>query len=74
MWTKIKNWCASDSASARCTRTIFQALVGVIINFAPDIITGSTVIPYEYKPIVQALVMAILAPIQKSLGESTEEK
>lgn len=74
MFEKFKNWCVSDSAVSRCTRTIFQAIIGVIVNFAPDMITGTTVIPYEYKPFVQALVMAILAPIQKSFGESRSDE
>lgn len=69
MWEKFKKWCASDSATSRCTRTIFQAIIGVIINFAPDLIAGATIIPYELKPFVQAFVMAILAPIQKSIGD-----
>ena len=72
MLNSIMAWCGSNTASAKCTRTIFQGIVGVLITFAPDLVTGSTVIPNEYKPAVVALLMACLSPIQASLGEGAE--
>lgn len=58
----------SNDWEYRLLRTIIQAIIGVIINFLPDLIAGTTVIPYEYKPIVQALVMAVLSPTMAALG------
>lgn len=65
---KIREWCASNTAAAKCTRTIFQGIVGVLITFAPDLVAGAEVVPNEYKPMIVAAVMAILSPIQASLG------
>lgn len=65
----FKKWCASDTASARCTRTIAQGIIGAIIAYLPDLVSGSTVIPVEYKALVVALAMAILSPIQSGLGD-----
>ena len=72
MLNRVKAWCGSDTKTARCTRTIAQGIVGVLITFAPDLVTGSAVIPNEYKPAVVALLMACLSPIQASLGEGAE--
>lgn len=69
MMEKFKKWCSSNTASAKCTRTIAQGIVGAFVAYAPDLIAGCTVIPMEYKPLVVACVMAILSPIQAQLGE-----
>ena len=69
MMEKVKKWCASNTASAKCTRTIAQGIVGALVVYGPDLITGSTVIPAEYKPLAVACVMAILSPIQAQLGK-----
>lgn len=58
----------SNDWKYRLLRTIIQAVIGVLINFLPDLIAGTTVIPLELKPIVQALVMAILSPIMAAMG------
>lgn len=65
---KIQEWCASNTAAAKCTRTIAQGIVGVLITLAPDLISGAEVIPNAYKPMVVAAVMAVLSPIQAQLG------
>lgn len=68
IWESFKKWCASDSASARCTRTIAQGVVGAVIAYLPDLVAGATVIPAEYKALVVAVAMAVLSPIQSSIG------
>lgn len=70
--SKFKKWCSSNTASAKCTRTIVQGIVSVIITFLPDVIAGATVVPNEYKPILCAVIMAILSPIQHQLGGEDE--
>lgn len=75
MLVKFKEWCSRNTAVAKCTRTIAQGIVGAFVVYAPDLITGSTVIPAEYKPLALACVMAVLSPIQAQLGgrEDTPE-
>lgn len=57
----------SNEALYRMLRTIFQGIIGVLIANL-DTITGAFSIPDIWKPIIAALVMAILSPIMASLG------
>lgn len=66
------NWCVADTAGARLTRTIVQGIVGVIVANL-DVILGMYIFDPVTRGIVVPLVMAILAPIQKALGESLAE-
>ena len=34
MWQKFKSWCGSNTASAKCTRTIFQVVIGAALMMA----------------------------------------
>lgn len=63
---RIKELMSSNSASARLIRTIIQGVLGVLIANT-EMIVGGTIIPVEYKPMVVALVMAILSPIMASI-------
>lgn len=67
---KFKQWSGSNSATAKCTRTIFHGIVSALITYLPDIISGYTVIPNEYKPLVMGCMMAVLSPIQAMLGSN----
>ena len=67
----IRKWLASDTATGRLTRTIFQGIIGVLIANL-DLIVGFAAIPVELRPVVVALVMAILAPTMKALGGDQE--
>lgn len=67
----IKKWLASDTATGRLTRTIFQGVIGVLIANI-DLILGYVAIPVEMRPVVVALVMAVLSPIMKALGGEQE--
>lgn len=70
---KFKKWCAADTASGRFSRTVAQGVVSALITYLPDMLAGCEVIPAEYKPLVIALLMAVLAPAQHALGCSDPE-
>lgn len=63
----IKKWLRSNSTSSRLTRTIFQAVVGVLIANI-DFLIGYFSFSPEMKAFIVALVMAILSPIMSELG------
>lgn len=63
----IKKWLRSNSTSSRLTRTIFQAVVGVLIANI-DFLIGYFSFSPETKAFIVALVMAILSPIMSELG------
>ena len=66
--SKLKQWLAANTAAARLTRTIAQGIVGVLIANV-DLIVGSVaLIPLEMRPVIVALVMAVLSPIMAALG------
>lgn len=70
--TAFKQWSGSNTAWAKCTRTIFHGIVGVLIAYCAEIVTGFGFDPTT-SAIITALVMAVLSPIQAQLGESTPE-
>ena len=63
----IKKWLRSNSTSSRLTRTIFQAVVGVLIANI-DFLIGYLSFSPEMKAFIVALVMAILSPVMSELG------
>ena len=62
----------SNSLLFRLLRTIIQGVLGVVIANI-DILIGSFVIDEIYKPIIVALVMAVLSPVMAILGGDTNE-
>lgn len=62
----------SNETKYRLLRTIAQGIVGVIIANVDLMVSGLT-IPPEYKPMIVALVMAVLSPIMSELGKNDEE-
>lgn len=68
----MKEFLKSNSAEARLGRTILQGILGVIVANL-DLLVGFLVIPPELKPLIVALVMAILSPTMAMLGETKEE-
>lgn len=62
----------SNEALYRMLRTIFQGIIGVLIANL-DTITGAFQLPDVWKPVIAALVMAILSPIMASLGGKNDE-
>lgn len=67
----VKKWLASDTASGRLTRTIVQGVIGVFVANL-DLILGYVALPVEMRPVIVALVMAVLSPIMKALGGDEE--
>lgn len=63
----MNQFLTSNSASMRLARTIVQAIFGVIIAYA-DVLVGQVVFNPEIRPVIVALVMAILSPIMAALG------
>ena len=64
---------SSNETKYRLIRTILQGIISVIaINL--DLLLGYTIIPNELRPVLTALIMAILSPIMSELGKMLEEK
>jgi len=59
----------SNQTLYRLLRTIVQAVIGVVIANL-DTIIGTFQISEVWKPIIVALVMAVLSPIMAQIGES----
>jgi len=64
MWNKFLT---NNSAKYKCLRTIFQGIIGVIIANLDMLISSLNF--GDYKPLIVALVMAILSPLMKALGD-----
>ena len=62
----------SNETRYRLLRTIAQGIIGVLIANADALIAGTT-IPPEYKPMIVALVMAILSPVMSELGKEGDD-
>ena len=62
----------SNDTLWRLLRTVFQGIIGVIIANL-DTITGAFSIPEIWKPIIAALVMAVLSPIMAEIGKNKED-
>lgn len=67
----MKKFFGSNKTIDRLGRTILQGIIGVLIANV-DLLVGTLTIPVEYKPMIVALVMAILSPIMSELGDTTE--
>lgn len=66
----MKKFLGSNETKYRLARTILQGIIGVIVSYV-DVIVGVVAIPNEFRPMIVALVMAILSPIMSELGAST---
>lgn len=61
----------SNETKYRLIRTIIQGIIGVLIANL-DLLIGFVSIPAELRPVIVALVMAILSPVMSELGSKTE--
>lgn len=68
----MKKLLTSNDTAYRLFRTIIQAVIGIAIANA-DTIIGTFTINEVWKPIIVALVMAVLSPIMAELGKQNEE-
>lgn len=57
----------------KLARTIIQGIIGVIVANI-DMIVGSFAISVEFKPIIVALVMAVLSPVMAQLGANNQKE
>lgn len=67
----MKKFLKSNETIYRLARTILQGIVGVLIANVDLLVSGLT-IPTAYKPMIVALVMAILSPIMSELGKTPD--
>lgn len=67
-----KIFLTSNETVYRLGRTILQGVIGVIIAYL-DVIVGMMAIPNEMRPMIVALVMAVLSPIMSELGAVIEK-
>lgn len=61
-----------NSTGMRLARTIVQGIIGVLIAYL-DTLVGQAIIIPEMRPVVVALVMAILSPVMAELGRINEK-
>lgn len=66
----MKTFLNSNETIYRLARTILQGIIGVLIANV-DLLVGSFAIPVAYKPMIVALVMAVLSPIMSELGQDS---
>lgn len=62
----------SNSTLFRLLRTIVQGVLGVVIANL-DMIIGTFSVPDLWKPLIVALVMAVLSPIMAAIGGDSSE-
>lgn len=64
----MKKFLSENTTLCRLGRTILQGVISVlIVNL--DLLVGFITIPLELKPVLTALLMAILSPIMSELGK-----
>lgn len=68
----MNNWLNDNSTKGRLIRTIVQGVIGVLIANL-DLLIGMFQIAPELKPMIVALVMAVLSPVMSELGKYSEE-
>ena len=62
---------SSNETGYRLLRTIIQAVIGVVIANL-DVIVGTFSIDTVWKPVIVALIMAILSPVMAELGKNSK--
>lgn len=65
----MKKFLSSNEAQYRLLRTIAQGIIGVLIANL-DVIVGAWAFDPSFKPMIVALVMAVLSPVMAMLGEA----
>lgn len=65
---KMRKFLSENSSEMKLARTIVQGVIGVLVSNV-DIILGTFSIDPTIKPVITALVMAVLTPIMSELGK-----
>ena len=68
----MQKFLSSNEAVYRLLRTILQGIIGVLIANL-DVIVASWNFDPSFKPMIVALVMAVLSPIMAMLGEAQKD-
>ncbi len=63
----MNTFLTSNETKYRLARTILQGVIGVIVANL-DLLIGQVSVPAEMKPVIVALVMAVLSPIMSEIG------
>ena len=63
----IKRFLSENTSEMKLARTIVQGVIGVLVSNI-DLLVGFVSIPPEIKPVITALVMAVLTPVMAELG------
>lgn len=64
----MRRFLSENSSEMKLARTIVQGVIGVLVSNV-DIILGTFSIDPTIKPVITALVMAVLTPIMSELGK-----
>lgn len=67
----MQKFLGSNETIYRLARTILQGIIGVLIAYI-DVLIGIMAIPNELRPMIVALVMAVLSPIMSELGKNSQ--
>ena len=67
----MQKFLGSNKTRYRLARTILQGIIGVIVAYI-DVLVGVMAIPNELRPMIVALVMAVLSPIMSELGKDSQ--
>lgn len=62
----------SNETAYRLLRTVIQGIIGVLVANI-DFLIGSFQIPVEWKPMITALIMAVLSPVMSLLGGKDDD-
>lgn len=65
---RFVDWCARDTAAARFERSVVQGVIGVGVGIITAYATSDPIMGTFVAP----TVMAVLAPIQKAIGNKGE--
>lgn len=68
MTDRFIKWCARDTASARFQRSVAQGVIGVASGLLSAAATNDPVVG----TIVAPLVMCVLSPVMKAIGNNGE--
>lgn len=66
----MKKFLQENTTAYRLLRTILQGIIGVLVANA-DLFVSYIQIDPTMKPVIVALVMAVLSPIMSELGKET---
>ncbi len=69
----MNTFLTSNSPWMRLARTILQGIIGVVVAYLDAIVGQFGFIPEEMRPVIVALVMAVLSPIMAMLGKTDTE-